>query len=62
MNICKYNTSPEVLLKQGKTIMSSTDEVRFHFKVFAANMVLSKCSVFQISTIAGVSKVTVIGW
>ncbi len=39
MNIRKYNTNPEVLLKQRKAIMSSTDEARFHFKVFAVNMV-----------------------
>ncbi len=42
--------------------MSSTDEARFHFKVFAVNMALSGCPVSQISTMAGVSKVTVTGW
>lgn len=62
MNTRKYNTNPEVLLEQGKAIMSSTDEARFHFKVFAVNMVLSGCPVSQISTMAGVSKVTVTGW
>ena len=62
MNTRKYNTNPEVLLEQGKAIMSSTDEARFHFKVFAVNMVLAGCPVSQISTMAGVSKVTVTGW
>ena len=62
MNIRKYNTNPEVLLEQGKAIMSSTDEARFHFKDFAVNMVLSGCPVSQISTRAGVSKVAVAGW
>lgn len=62
MNTRKYNTNPEMLLEQGKAIMSSNDEARFHFKVFAVNMVLSGCPVSQISTMAGVSKVTVTGW
>lgn len=62
MNTRKYTTNPEILLEQGKAIMSSTDEARFHFKVFAVNMVLSGCSVSQISSLAGVSKVAVTGW
>lgn len=62
MNTRKYNTNPEILLEQGKTIMSSTDEARFHFKVFAVNMVLSGCPVSQISAMAGVSKVAITGW
>ena len=62
MNTRKYNTNPEILLEQGKAIMSSTDESRFHFKVVAVNMVLSGCPVAQISAMAGVSKVTVTGW
>lgn len=43
MNTRKYNTNPKILLEQGKAIMSSTDEARFHFKVFVVNMVLSGC-------------------
>lgn len=62
MNVRKYTTNPEILLEQGKAIMSSTDEARFHFKVFAVNMVLSGCPVSQISSLTGVSKVTVTGW
>lgn len=62
MNNRKYNTNPELLLSQGKAIMSSTDESRFHFKVFAVNMVLSGCSAAQIGAMAGVSKVAVTGW
>lgn len=62
MNTRKYNTNPNVLLEQGKAIMSSTDEAWFHFKVFAVNMFLSGCPVSQISAMAGVSKVTVTGW
>lgn len=62
MNTRKYNTNPDVLLEQGKAIMLSSDESRFHFKVFAVNMVLSGCPVAQISSLAGVSKTTVTGW
>ena len=62
MNNRKYNTDPEVLLEQGKAIMSSSDESRFHFKVFAVNMVLSGCPASQIGAMAGVSKVAVTGW
>lgn len=62
MNSRKYNTDPKALLEQGKAIMSSTDEARFHFRVFAVNMVLSGCPASQISSMAGVSKVTVTGW
>ena len=62
MNNRKYNTDPVVLLEQGKAIMSSSDESRFHFRVFAVNMVLSGCSAAQIGAMAGVSKVAVNGW
>ena len=62
MNKRKYNTDPEMLLQQGKAIMSSSDESRYHFRVFAVNMVLSGCSASQIGAMAGVSKVAVTGW
>ena len=62
MNNRKYNTDPELLLQQGKSIMSSSDESRYHFKVFAVNMVLSGCSAAKIGAMAGVSKVAVTGW
>ena len=62
MNSRKYNTDPEELLKQGKAIMSSSDESRFHFRVFAVNMVLSGCTASQIGNMAGVSKQAVTGW
>ena len=62
MNKRKYSTDPGILLEQGKAIMSSTDESRFHFRVFAVNMVLSGCSAAQIGAMAGVSKVAVTGW
>ena len=62
MNVRKYKTDPELLLKQGKSIMSSTDESRFLFRVFAVNMVLSGCPASQIGELAGVSKAAVTGW
>ena len=62
MNKRKYNTDPEMLLQQGKAIMSSSNESRYHFRVFAVNMVLSGCSASQIGAMAGVSKVAVTGW
>lgn len=62
MNKRKYHTDPEILLEQGKAIMSSSDESKFHFRVFAVNMVLSGCPASQIGAMAGVSKVAVIGW
>lgn len=62
MNSRKYFTNPEELLKQGKAIMSSSDESRYHFRVFAVNMVLSGCTASQIGTMAGVSKQAVTGW
>jgi transposase len=62
MNNRKYNTDPELLLKQGKAIMSSSDESRFHFRVFAVNMVLSGFPASEIGAMAGVSKVAVTGW
>lgn len=45
MNVRKHTINPEILLEQRKAIMSSTDEARFHFKVFAVNMVLAGCPV-----------------
>lgn len=62
MNNRRYNTNPETLLEQGKAIMSSSDESRFHFRVFAVNMVLSGCPASQIGAMAGVSKAAVSGW
>ena len=62
MNNRKYKSNPEELLNQGKAIMSSSDESRFHFRVFAVNMVLSGFPASEIAKMAGVSKVAVTGW
>ena len=62
MNNRKYKTNPEILLNQGKAIMSSNDESRFHFRVFAVNLVLSGFSASEIGKMAGVSKVAVTSW
>ena len=62
MNNRKYHTDPGELLEIGKAIMSSSDESKFHFKVFAVNMVLSGTSASDVGRSAGVSKVTVTNW
>lgn len=62
MNKRMYNTDPEILLEQGKVIMSSSNESKFHFKVFVVNMVLSGFPASQICSVAGVSKVAVTSW
>ena len=54
MNTRKYNTDPALLLEQGKAIMSSSDESRFLFRVFAVNMVLSGTPASQVGASAGV--------
>ena len=62
MNNRRYKTDPNKLLEQGKAIMSSTEESRFLFRVFAVNMVLSGCTASQIGELAGLSKAAVTGW
>lgn len=62
MNVRKYNTDPKILLEQGKAIMSSSDDSKYHFRVFAVNMVLSGCSASQIGEMAGISKAAITGW
>lgn len=62
MNNRKYHTNPEMLLAQGKAIMSYSDESKFLFRVFAVNMVLSGTPASQVGASAGVSKAAVTGW
>ena len=62
MNSRKYNTDPSILLEQGKAIMSSTDESRYLFRVFAVNMVLSGTPASQVGASAGFTKAAVTGW
>ena len=62
MNTRKYNTDPALLLEQGKAIMSSSDESRFLFRVFAVNMVLSGTPASQVGASAGFTKAAVTGW
>ena len=62
MNSRKYNTDPEVLLQQGKEIMSSSDEAKYHFRVFAVNMVLAGTPASQVGGYARVTKAAVTGW
>jgi len=62
MNTRSYNVDPGSLLEQGKEILTATDESRFHFKVFAVNMVLAGCAAAQIGAMAGISRATVSSW
>ena len=62
MNNRKYKTDPEILLEQGKEIMSSSDEAKYHFRVFAVNMVLSGTPASQVGGYAGYTKAAVTGW
>ena len=62
MNNRKYRTNPDVLLAQGQAIMSSSDESRFLFRVFAVNMVLAGTPASQVGASAGFTKAAVTGW
>jgi transposase len=62
MNSRKYNNDPEKLLEQGMLIMSSSDESRYLFRVYAVNMVLAGFPASLIAAVAGVSKVAVTRW
>lgn len=62
MNNRKYHTDPEILLAQGKAIMTSSDESKYLFRVFAVNMVLSGTPASQVGASAGFTKAAVTGW
>lgn len=62
MNSRKYNVGREELLRQGKEIMSSSNESRYYFRVFTVNMVLSGLPPSQICEMAGVTKQAITGW
>jgi len=62
MNNRKFHTNPNELLSQGKIIITSSDESKYLFRVFAVNMVLSGTTAAQVGASAGVSRATVSGW
>ena len=62
MNNRKYHTNPDELLAQGQAIMSSSDEARYLFRVFAVNMVLAGTPASQVGASAGFTKAAVTGW
>jgi transposase len=62
MNNRRYRTDPAVLLAQGQAIMSSSEESRFLFRVFAVNMVLSGTPASKVGASAGFTKAAVTGW
>ena len=61
MNNRKYHTDPETLLAQGQAIMSSSDESKYLFRVFAVNMVLAGTPASQVGASAGYTKAAVTG-
>lgn len=62
MNNRKYNNDPDELLNQGKEIMSSSDDSKYYFRVFAVNMVLAGTPASAVGKSGGVSKAAVTGW
>jgi len=62
MNNRKFHTNPNELLSRGKIIITSSDESKYLFRVFAVNMVLSGIPASQVGASAGVSRATVSGW
>lgn len=62
MNSRKYHTDPEELLRQGKEIMSSSEESKYYFRVFAVNMVLSGTPASSVALSSGFTKAAVTGW
>ena len=62
MNNRKYQTNPSDLLAQGQAIMSSSDESKYLFRVFAVNMVLSGTPASKVGASAGVTKAAVTSW
>ena len=62
MNNRKYQTNPSDLLAQGQAIMSSSDESKYLFRVFAVNMVLSGIPASKVGASAGVTKAAVTSW
>lgn len=62
MNNRKFKTDPKELLRQGKEIMSSSDESKYYFRVFSVNMVLSGMTAEKVAQSANVSTVSVSNW
>ena len=62
MNLRKYSTDPAILLEQGRAIMTSLDESKYLFRVFAVNMVISGTPASQVGASAGYTKAAVTGW
>lgn len=62
MNSRKYHTDPEILLAQGQAIMSSSDESKYLFRVFAVNMVLAGTPASEVGASSGFTRATITGW
>ena len=62
MNLRKYGIDPAILLEQGKAIMTSSDESKYLFRVFAVNMALSGTPASQVGASTGFTKAAVTNW
>lgn len=62
MNVRKYKTDPEELLRKGKEIMKYSDESKYFFRVFCVNMVVGGSTAQQVAQSGGVSSVSVSNW
>lgn len=62
MNSRRYHTDPRILLAQGQAIMSSSDESKYLFRVFAVNMVLAGTPASKVGAFSGFTKAAVTGW
>ena len=61
MNTRKYKTNPYELQKQGKYIISCSDDTKYYFKVFSVSFVLNGMSAAEAAEIAEVLRTTVSG-
>lgn len=62
MNSRKYISDVNILLEEGKKIMSSSDDAKYLMRVFVVNMALSGFNVSELSELAGVTNSTIYNW
>ena len=57
-----YKTDKKLLMAQCQDVLSSSEASKFHFKVFAVQMVLSGQKASEIGRLSGFSKMSVSSW
>ena len=58
----KYNSDVNLLLEEGKKIMSSSEDTKYLMRVFTVILVLSGSKVSELSEMAGVTGATIYKW